>query len=292
MEINVQVARAYKRFPIHSVISVPSVAFHKHFLPILLLAGISACSTAPQQHVTPKRMPTELAKIPDAVPKVEPRSELGNMRTYEVFGKRYFVLDSSDGYTQKGIASWYGPKFHGKKTSSGEIYDMYAMSAAHKTLPLPSYLEVKNLENGRKIIVRVNDRGPFHDNRVVDLSYTAAIKLDMIAKGTALVEIRALDPRGHRGGGAPIKARSRTPKKSGPLEFYIQVGVFSDFDNAERLKDTLLALETPIKVEATMLNSGIAFRVKIGPLNDVEVADDIVSRLGLFDIHDHRILLE
>ncbi len=292
MEINIQVAQAFKRFPIHSVISVPSVAFHKHFLLILLLSGISACSTAPQKHVTPKRTPTELANIPDAVPKVEPRSKLGNMKTYEVFGKRYYVLDSMEGFTQKGIASWYGPKFHGKKTSNGEIYDMYAMTAAHKTLPLPSYLEVKNLENGRKIIVRVNDRGPFHDNRVVDLSYTAAIKLDMTAKGTALVEIRALDPRTNRGGGAPIKARSRTPKKSEPLEFYIQVGVFSDFDNAEKQKDKLLALETPIKVEATMLNSGIAFRVKIGPLNDIEVADEIVSRLELFDIHDHRILME
>ena len=109
---------------------------------------------------------------------------------------------------------------HGKKTSSGEAYDMYAMTAAHKTLPLPSYLEVKNLENGRKVIVRVNDRGPFHDNRVVDLSYTAAIKLDMIAKGTALVEIRAINPRTHRGGGAPAMPRSGTAKKSVPLDFF------------------------------------------------------------------------
>ena len=127
---------------------------------LILCMTISACSTAPEKkHAAPKRSPAELAKIPDAVPKAEPKSELGNMKTYEVFGKRYFVLDSSDGFTQKGIASWYGPDFHGKKTSSGEIYDMYAMTAAHKTLPLPTYLEVKNLENGRKIIVRVNDRG-------------------------------------------------------------------------------------------------------------------------------------
>ena len=231
-------------------------------------------------------------KIPDAVPKVEPRSKLGNMRTYEVFGKRYYVLDSSDGFTQKGIASWYGPKFHGKKTSNWETYDMYAMTAAHKTLPLPSYLEVKNLENSRKIIVRVNDRGPFHDNRVVDLSYTAAIKLGMIAEGTALVEIRAINPRTHRGGGSPIVTRPGKPGKTGVLDFYIQVGVFSDFTNAERIKDKLQELNTPINVEATMLDSGVAFRVKIGPLNNIEVADDIVSRLGLFDIHDHRILLE
>ena len=231
-------------------------------------------------------------KIPDAVPKVEPRSKLGNMRTYEVFGKRYYVLYSSDEFTQKGIASWYGPKFHGKKTSNWETYDMYAMTAAHKTLPLPSYLEVKNLENGRKIIVRVNDRGPFHDNRVVDLSYTAAIKMGMIAKGTALVEIRAINPRTHRGGGSPVKTRPGKPGKSRVLDFYIQVGVFSEFNNAERLKDKLQELNTPITVEATMLNDGVAFRVKIGPLNNIEVADEIVSRLGLYDIHDHRIILE
>ena len=272
--------------------SVYSVAFRKYVLVVLLVSGLSACTTAPEKHVTPGTSPAELAKIPDAVPKVEPRSELGNMRTYEVFGIRYYVLDSSEGFTQQGIASWYGPKFHGKKTSSGEIYDMYAMSAAHKTLPLPSYLEVKNLENGRKIIVRVNDRGPFHDNRIVDLSYTAAIKLDMVAKGTALVEIRAINPGTHSRGGAPIQTRSGTPKKTDAPDFYIQVGVFSDFNNAERLKNKLRALKTPIRVEATMLNNGVGFRVKIGPLNNIDVADEIVSRLSLFDIYDHRILLE
>ena len=287
-----RVTLVLNRISNHSVICVPSVVFRKQILLVLLLSGISACSTAPQKYATPSRSQAELAKIPDAVPKVEPRSKLGNMRTYEVFGKRYFVLDSGEGLTQKGIASWYGPKFHGNKTSNGEIYDMYAMTAAHKTLPLPSYLEVKNLENGRKIIVRVNDRGPFHDNRVVDLSYTAAIKLGMIAEGTALVEIRAINPRTHRGGGSPIVTRPGKPGKSGVLDFYIQVGVFSDFTNAERIKDKLQELNTPINVEATMLDSGVAFRVKIGPLNNIEVADDIVSRLGLFDIHDHRILLE
>lgn len=268
------------------------MASRNSFLVVLLLLGIAACSTTPKKHDAAKRSPAELAKIPDAVPKIEPRSKLGNMRTYEVFGKRYYVMDSEDGFEQKGIASWYGPQFHGKKTSSGEVYDMYAMTAAHKTLPLPSYLEVKNLENGRNIIVRVNDRGPFHGNRIVDLSYTAAIKLNMIAKGTALVQIRAINPRTHRGAGAPAGTRSRTPKQSAPLDFYIQVGVFSDFNNAERLQNKLRALKTPIKLEATMLDSGIGFRVKIGPLNNIEVADEIVSRLELFDIYDHRILLE
>ena len=256
-----------------------------HIVALLLLcAGITACSTAP------KRSPAQLAKIPDAVPRVEPKSKLGNMKTYKVLGKRYYVLDSSKGFKEKGIASWYGPKFHGKKTSNGEIYDMYAMTAAHKTLPLPTYLEVKNLENGRKIIVRVNDRGPFHDNRVVDLSYTGAIKLDMIGKGTALVEVRAINPRSYRGGGAPTQTRSRG--KSSAPDFYIQVGVFSDVKNAKRLKRSLKALKKPVKVEKTRLNRRKAYRVKIGPLNNIETADEIVSRLAQFDIHEHRILLE
>ena len=253
---------------------------------------ISLFRCAGKKRAAPGRSPGELAKIPDAVPRVEPKSDLGNMKTYEVFGKRYFVLDSSDGFTQKGIASWYGPDFHGKKTSSGEIYDMYAMTAAHKTLPLPTYLEVKNLENGRKIIVRVNDRGPFHDNRIVDLSYTAAIKLDVIAKGTALVEISAINPRSYRSGGAPVVTRSRPREERAPLDFYIQVGVFSDYSNAVGMKNRLLALEAPVRIEETMLNGAAAFRVKIGPLNNIDIADGIVEGLYLFDIHDHRILLE
>ena len=284
-----QFTQALKRFPIYSLTPASSLVFLKWFSVVLLVSGITACATPPRKYVVPKRSPAELAKIPDAVPKVEPRSKLGNMGTYEVFGKRYYVLGSSDGFAQKGIASWYGPKFHGKKTSNGEIYDMYAMTAAHKTLPLPSYLEVKNLENGRKIIVRVNDRGPFHDNRIVDLSYTAAIKLDMITEGTALVEIRAINPRTHRGGGTPVE--TRRGKRKVP-DFYIQVGVFSKYNNAARLKDKLRELETPISLEKTRLNGRTAFRVKIGPLNNIEAADKIVSRLGLFDIHSHRILLE
>lgn len=279
-----QLTPMLKVFPVHSVAKIITL--------VALFTVISACSTAPKKYAVPKRSPAELAKIPDAVPRVEPKSELGNMKTYEVFGKRYYVLDSSDGFAQEGIASWYGPDFHGKKTSSGEIYDMYAMTAAHKTLPLPSYLEVKNLENGRKIIVRVNDRGPFHDNRIVDLSYTGAIKLDMIAKGTALVEIHAIDPRSYRSGGAPVVTRSRPQEKRAPPDFYIQVGVFSDYSNATRMKDKLLALEAPVRIEETMLNGAAAFRVKIGPLNNIDIADGIVDRLDRFDIYEHRILLE
>jgi len=136
----------------------------------------------------------DLATVPDAVPRAEPRAGSGNMREYEVMGRNYRVMDSSTGYEAEGMASWYGMEFQGRPTSSGEPFDVYAMTAAHRTLPLPTYLEVTNLQNGRTVVVRVNDRGPFHDDRIVDLSYVAAWKLGIIRSGTARVRIRALEP--------------------------------------------------------------------------------------------------
>jgi rare lipoprotein A len=132
--------------------------------------------------------------VPDAIPRSEPRAIYGNPPSYEVFGKRYYVMASSVGYVERGVASWYGPGFHKVRTSTGEPYDMYGMTAAHKTLPLPAYVRVTNLQNGRSIVVRVNDRGPFVGNRIIDLSYTAASKLDMLRNGTAMVEVRTLEP--------------------------------------------------------------------------------------------------
>jgi rare lipoprotein A len=130
---------------------------------------------------------------PEVVPQAEPKSRYGNPAYYDVFGKRYYVLSSSADYVERGVASWYGPGFHQVRTSSGEIYDMYGMTAAHRTLPLPAYVRVTNLQNGRSVVVRVNDRGPFVGNRIIDLSYTAAAKLDMLQSGTAMVEVRSLD---------------------------------------------------------------------------------------------------
>ena len=138
------------------------------------------------------------------VPRAEPRSRYGNPPFYDVMGKRYFVLSSSVGYVERGVASWYGPGFHKVRTSTGEPYDMYAMTAAHKTLPLPAYVRVTNLQNGRSVVVRVNDRGPFVGNRIIDLSYTAASKLDMLRNGTAMVEVRTLEPAPL--GAAPLTA--------------------------------------------------------------------------------------
>jgi rare lipoprotein A len=145
--------------------------------------------------------------VPDAVPRIEPHARNGNPPFYSVFGKRYYVLSSSVGYRERGVASWYGPGFHKVRTSMGEPYDMYGMTAAHKTLPLPAYVRVTNLQNGRSVVVRVNDRGPFVGNRIIDLSYSAAAKLDMLRNGTAMVEVRALDASAP----PPVITASRTP---------------------------------------------------------------------------------
>ena len=136
----------------------------------------------------------DVSKLPEPVPKVEPRALYGNKSPYSVLGQTYTVLPSPRGYVERGIASFYGNKFHGYKTSSLEEYDMYQFSAAHKTLPLPSYARVTNLENGKSVIVRINDRGPFHENRIIDLSFAAAVKIGVWPKGTGLVEVRAIDP--------------------------------------------------------------------------------------------------
>ena len=137
----------------------------------------------------------DMSKTPDAVPKIEAKTRGGNKSRYEVWGKQYSVMPSSVGFTQRGLASWYGQKFHGHLTSNGETYDMYAMSAAHKSLPLPTYARITNLDNNKVVIVRVNDRGPFHGNRIIDLSYAAASKLDYRKTGVANVLVEAIDPR-------------------------------------------------------------------------------------------------
>jgi rare lipoprotein A len=148
----------------------------------------------PPRGAPPSAPPAHLLDVPDAIPRVEPRAIYGNPPSYEVFGKRYYVMASSVGYVERGVASWYGPGFHKELTSVREPYDMYGMTAAHKTLPLPAYVRVTNLQNGRSCVVRVNDRGPFVGNRIIDLSYTAAAKLDMLRDGTAMVEVRVLQP--------------------------------------------------------------------------------------------------
>lgn len=184
-------------------------------LGLTAVVGLAGCQTT--SPVAPQSAPPAPVQqaAPEVVPQSEPRSRHGNPPFYVVFGKRYYVLSSSAAYVERGVASWYGPGFHKERTSTGEPYDMYGMTAAHKTLPLPAYVRVTNLQNGRSVVVRVNDRGPFVGNRIIDLSYTAASRLDMLRNGTAMVEVRALDPSAPRGQGAPLLAAAPVPVPSG-----------------------------------------------------------------------------
>lgn len=223
----------------------------------------------------PDGPPPDISKLPEPVPRVEPRSLYGNKSPYTVLGKTYRVLPTARGYDERGIASFYGNKFHGYKTSSLENYDMYAFSAASKTLPLPSYARVTNLQNGKSVIVRVNDRGPFVAGRLIDLSYAAAVKIGIWPKGTGLVEVRGIDPRQSSAELPPPPVV--TARQPG---IYLQVGAFSDVDNAERVASRLREANfAPVQVIEADVNGHRVRRVRVGPLNDVESADRVSARI-------------
>lgn len=196
--------------------------------------GISYVQKSSQLVDGPPQFEPEKQYLP-TYPQYEPISRYGNRASYDVDGKQYNVMATSKGYRAKGLASWYGTKFHKKKTSSGEVYDLHAMTAAHKTLPLPTYVKVKNLENGRELLVKVNDRGPFHTDRIIDLSYAAAKKLGILAKGTGLVEIEAINPKG---------------VVDVPLKYFIQTGAYSQKNKAEMRAESISSLiQKPAFVE-------------------------------------------
>ena len=253
--------------------------------PLLIALLLAGCGGGPQRDGAPPGLP-DLSHTPDAVPRVEPYRK-ANLRSYRVGGRTYHPLRSAAGYVERGIASWYGTKFHGRKTASGEPYSMYAMTAAHRTLPLPSYVRVTNLENGRSAVVRVNDRGPFHDNRIIDLSYAAASKLGMLGKGTALVEVRAIDPR------HPTRVARRAPARSDHApRIYIQVGAFGDRRNAEQLAARLeRALQRKVRILSVEGRNGPLHRVRIGPLASVEIADRVTADLHRLRLHDSQVLI-
>ncbi len=246
---------------------------------------------------------TRIPELPgDAVPKPEPRSRYGNGRDfgngpgYEVFDKWYTVMQSSAGYQERGVASWYGKKFHGNLTSNREVYDMYEMTAAHKTLPLPTYVRVRNLRNNKSIVVRVNDRGPFVGNRIIDLSYAAALKLDMVQDGTSLVEVTAYNfdkPAVDRPTSTPSPSRIPHRSTASANEIFLQVGAFGDRANAVRR----LAFLSRSGVGDAFVHEDEAagqplYRVRIGPLAGVDQYDVLVEELASLGITDPYLITQ
>ena len=255
----------------------------------------------------------------DPVPRPEPLSRYGNGPDYEVFGKRYTVMPTSANYQERGVASWYGKKFHGRLTSNREPYDMYQMTAAHKTLPLPTYVRVRNLRNNTSVIVRVNDRGPFVNNRIIDLSYAAAMKLDMIRDGTSLVEVTAInfdepgDDRPTRQTVPPSPPPATTVATEAPAtqtapvgqednlqessnrasDIYVQVGAFGDRANAERRLAMLWSAGiNDAFIYEDLTGDAALLRVRIGPVNDVVQYDLLVEELETIGITDPYLFVE
>jgi rare lipoprotein A len=296
-------------------------------LACLALAGCSIAHRRPEQphatipsgsNVPPP--PADVLSIPDAVPRPEPRGARGNPPSYVVFGKRYYVMDSSNGWVERGTASWYGPGFHAAATSLGEPYDMYGMSAAHKTLPIPCYAQVTNLRNGRKVVVRINDRGPFVGDRIIDLSYTAAAKLDMLMAGTAPVEIRVITPgSGGPGSAVPPSMPASPPppilptvpnmppppeptvtvvnapaaSKPGVTAMFVQAGVFGDHENARRRVEMLLGAGVELaSLDDVPRNGQTLHRVRVGPYGSVEEVDIAIRRLRELGIKDAHMMIE
>lgn len=197
--------------------------------------------------------------VVDAIPRADPILLVGNISPYTVLGVTYEVLDDHSNYSEEGIASWYGAKFDGYETSNGEIYDLYQPTAAHKTLPIPSYARVTNLANGKSVVVRVNDRGPFHEDRLIDLSYAAAVKLGYMEQGTARVRVEVIDVAG-------VDDRRQVPLGS---YRFLQLGAFGTLASAQRLQSEVASLvSAPVQVSEVQSGSNMLYRVRLGPLDD------------------------
>jgi rare lipoprotein A len=244
-----------------------------------------------QNDSTPDIAGIDFSRIPEPVPQALPLSRYGNKSPYSVNGQSYRVLPSAAGYDERGIASYYGSKFNGYKTSNFETYDMYKFSAASKVLPLPSFARVTNLENGKSVIVRVNDRGPFVPNRIIDLSLAAAVRIGIWPRGTGLVEVQGIDPAHPNAEPAPVTAV--TPRTGKQPQLYVQVGAFADAGNAERLASRLRNLGLgAVRVVAASVNGRTLQRVQIGPLPDVDTVDRTTARLDALGLPHANVSIQ
>ena len=285
---------------------------------MLVAFTLAACGTAPKAPTPPpkkpsyysddgppEKVPDDIASIPDAVPRAEPYHRYAN-RPYTVFGRSYAPLVNDDPMKERGLASWYGKKFHGQKTSIGETYDMFAMTAAHKTLPLPSYARVTNTKTGQSVVVRVNDRGPFHEGRVIDLSYAAAAKLGIAGPGSGPVEVERVFA-GQAGDTrvaiaaplppavpvpAPVVAPPSTPMaapKPPIVEtavvapdaggLYLQLGAFSSVENAESFRAKMARDLTWLLEPIQILPRDALYRVRLGPYKTRDEAQAIADKI-------------
>jgi len=255
----------------------------------LLLGGCNSTSRDLQIRDGAPRsasIPANIAAIPNAVPRHEPRTRAGNPPDYRINGKHYTVLTSSKNYKKRGIAFWYGTKFHGRKTANGERYDMFAMTAAHKTLPIPSYVRVTNLRNQRSIIVRINDRGPFHGGRIIDLSYAAAVKLGIQQTGTGFVEIQALEPE-------PLSGLQPSAESGHSAIIYLQVGAFSNQFNARELLNRINDKTLPnCRIVSPVPGGETLYRVQLGPVGSLADANRIAAQLAEIGIADTRFIVQ
>lgn len=267
---------------------------------------LAACSSPPVQRGDTGGIPRtvqdgapayfrDVSQIPDAVP--VPHQGPFKASPYTVLGRNYVPMQDGRNYRETGLASWYGTKFHGQLTANGEQYDLYGMTAAHKTLPLPSYVRVTNLDNQRSIIVRVNDRGPFHSDRIIDLSYAGAVKLGFAERGTARVRVEGIDPvvwqqqNGNRAvAGSPAPVSSPAPSstaRAAALEggLYLQLGAFSSDQAAEQLRSRVQGMvQTPVFVSPVQVDSRTLHRVRLGPLDSHDEAQQLMERLRLANL--------
>jgi rare lipoprotein A len=293
---------------------MPRMPLARRLLLVAALTAVAACTTAPKKEPPATQpeagggyykddgpgesSPPNLDTVPDAVPRIEPLHRFAN-RPYTVFGREYIPATTLRPYKERGIASWYGRKFHGEKTSIGEIYDMYAMSAAHPTLPLPSYARVTNVATGKSVVVRVNDRGPFLHGRVIDLSYAAATKLGIAQKGSGEVEVEAIfaidTPTIAAAaplppvvptpvpsppiGAPPTEVTAAVPVASTEAGFVVQLGAFASNANAENFIARLSSSVAPIGVEPKVRQVSGLFRVFVGPYPTRDEAKRTADRL-------------
>lgn len=293
--------------------TIQTTYWWKRFFVVALMIFLEACrSSAPlvDKSSSPQNSPNsgrysidqdkapgrkvDVSRIAHVIPTALVRGSAGNPRSYEIFGKTYEVMRSEEGYAETGVASWYGEKFHGHKTSNGEIFDMYAFSAAHKSLPIPSFLQVTNLDNDQSLVVRVNDRGPFHGDRLIDLSYAAALKLGYADRGTARVALRSIVVDGLERGDSRAQPKLPIIRSSSSDKKYLQVGAFASRESAqERAADVARVTSRSPTISSIKTATGqVLHRVRIGPLSNNLEATEVSDRVVAADLGTPYVIIE